>query len=242
VPRPKRTLTLLHGGTTEGVRPGVGEAVSVLVVEPHQICRLAIALLIKDSHLLVRERTETPDEREGISLAARLSPQLIIYGAPLGAAHATLQEIRRAAPEANVLFLSWDEEPAVVAEALHAGANGIVPKSAPSEELAEAIRRVALGETVIDESLALAAAQWTARKAVETKHVRDPVASLSDREREVLRYVGVDWSSQQIADRLRISRRTVEAHLASTYRKLGVHERVDAILAYRRRMFSAGFR
>jgi DNA-binding NarL/FixJ family response regulator len=232
--RPRRNLTLLRPETAEEPPSDGTEAISILVVEPHQICRLAIQLLIRDSHLTVRERIETADEREAIEIADKVAPHLIIYGAPVGEGHATLDEIRRAAPDAQVLFLAWDSEPSVVIDAVQAGADGIVPKSAPSEELADAIRRVALGETVIDENLAVVAAQWTARKTAESEYLNDPLSRLSDRECEILRFVGLAMSSQQIADRVGISRRTVESHLANAYRKLGVHERIDAILAYRR--------
>ena len=87
---------------------------------------------------------------------------------------------------------------------------------------------------MIDENLAVVAAQWTARKTAESEYLNDPLSRLSDRECEILRFVGLAMSSQQIADRVGISRRTVESHLANAYRKLGVHERIDAILAYRR--------
>jgi DNA-binding NarL/FixJ family response regulator len=224
-------LTLFDQSTGRSSAPAT---VSILLIEPHEICCLAISRLIAESRLTSVDRHVTHDEEEGLLLAARIHPQLIIYGSADGDRRDVLVQLREAAPGAKILFLTWDDEPTMVVDALLAGAEGIVPKSASAIELTDAIERVSSGESVIDPGLALAAALWTARKTAQLEERNESFAGLSGRELEILSLVDAGLSAQEIADRVYISRRTVESHLANSYRKLGVHERIGAIFAYRR--------
>ncbi|MCX7828409.1 MAG: response regulator transcription factor [Thermanaerothrix sp.] len=117
---------------------------------------------------------------------------------------------------ACLMLTSYDAKP-YVAASLKAGAKGYVLKSSPPEVICEAIRTVAGGRLFLD----LEASDLVAS---------GPVEDLSQREREVLLLASKGLSSKEIASKLIISDRTVQAHLASVYQKLGARNKTEALL------------
>lgn len=135
-------------------------------------------------------------------------------------------EVVRQDPSVRVLILSASGEQSDVLDAVKAGATGYLVKSASREELLDAVRRVALGDTVFTPGLAgLVLGEY--RRLLEAP-AHDPGApQLTDRETEVLRLVAKGLSYKQIADRLFVSHRTVQNHVQNTLRKLQMHNRVE---------------
>ena len=129
-------------------------------------------------------------------------------------------------PSVRVLVLSASGEQADVLDAVKAGATGYLVKSASREELLEAVRRVARGDTVFTPGLAgLVLGEY--RRLLEAP-AEDPTApKLTERETEVLRLVAKGMSYKQIAARLFLSHRTVQNHVQNTLRKLQMHNRVE---------------
>ena len=128
-------------------------------------------------------------------------------------------------PSARVLILSASGEQADVLEAVKAGATGYLVKSASREELLDAVRRVAAGDTVFTPGLA-------GLVLGEFRRMAEPASSLgesqlTERETEVLKMVAKGLSYKQIAERLVLSHRTVQNHVQNTLRKLQLHNRVE---------------
>ena len=128
-------------------------------------------------------------------------------------------------PSARVLILSASGEQADVLEAVKAGATGYLVKSASREELLDAVRRVAAGDTVFTPGLA-------GLVLGEFRRMAEPASSLgesqlTERETEVLKMVAKGLSYKQIAARLVLSHRTVQNHVQNTLRKLHMHNRVE---------------
>src|SRR3954467_10463901 len=136
-------------------------------------------------------------------------------------------EVLRQDPSARVLILSASGEQADVLDAVKAGATGYLVKSASREELLEAVRRVATGDTVFTPGLAgLVLGEF--RRLSDPARGGDPARpELTERETEVLRMVAKGMSYRQIADRLVLSHRTVQNHVQNTLRKLQLHNRVE---------------
>ncbi|MAS54409.1 MAG: DNA-binding response regulator [Pimelobacter sp.] len=134
-------------------------------------------------------------------------------------------------PSARVLILSASGEQDDVLEAVKAGATGYLVKSASREELLDAVRRVARGDSVFTPGLA-------GLVLGEFRRLSDPSAGapgeaspllpeLTERETEILKMVAKGLSYKQIAERLVLSHRTVQNHVQNTLRKLQMHNRVE---------------
>ena len=154
--------------------------------------------------------------REALDLVRTLAPDVLLTdiempemtGLELAAA------VRTGARPPRVVILTTFARPGYLRRALEAGVTGYVLKDAPSQELADAIRRVHAGGRAIDPTLAAEA--WT---------VGDP---LTDRERQVLRLAGEGRSGPEIAHELRLSEGTVRNYLSDAISKVGGNNRVDA--------------
>ena len=134
-------------------------------------------------------------------------------------------EIIRLNPAARVLILSASGEQADVLDAVKAGATGYLVKSASREELIDAVRRVARGDTVFTPGLAgLVLGEY---RRLADGPPSEPGPELTPRETEVLKLVAKGMGSKQIAERLFLSHRTVQNHVQNSLRKLQLHNRVE---------------
>jgi two-component system response regulator NreC len=131
-------------------------------------------------------------------------------------------EIRHVLPAARILMLSMQDDPSYVRQAFTNGAIGYVLKEAADAELVTAIRRVALGEQYVHPTLG-------AKLVGDAGSARQADDPLSDREREVLSLLALGHTNQEIADRLVVSVRTVEAHRAHILTKLRLSTRAELV-------------
>jgi DNA-binding NarL/FixJ family response regulator len=201
-----------------------------------------IAVLLAEDHAVVREATaeivdHQPDMRvvgqagtgeEAVSLAQALQPDVIVMDISmprLNGLEAT-RHITGECPGCRILVLTAHEEERYIVQLLEAGAVGYLPKTVGLDELLEAIRAVARGESVLPPSVAAVVVRHLAGKEAPD----EPVRPLTDRELEVLRLAAQGLTNYDIAQRLYISVRTVEAHLTHVYNKLGVGSRTEAVV------------
>jgi DNA-binding NarL/FixJ family response regulator len=127
-----------------------------------------------------------------------------------------------------VLILSASGEHADVLEAVKAGATGYLVKSASRQELLDAVRRVAAGDSVFTPGLAgLVLGEFRRMNEGGSAEEPEPENDLTSRETEILKMVAKGMSYKQIADRLVLSHRTVQNHVQNTLRKLQMHNRVE---------------
>ena len=143
---------------------------------------------------------------------------------------AVTAEVVRQDPAVRVLILSASGEQQDVLEAVKAGATGYLVKSASRDELLDAVRRVALGDTVFTPGLAgLVLGEYRRLSDTPGRRPKDDTPRLTERETEVLRLVAKGLSYKQIAERLVLSHRTVQNHVQNTLRKLQLHNRVQLV-------------
>ncbi len=137
-------------------------------------------------------------------------------------------EVLRYDPSSRVLILSASGEQDDVLEAVKAGATGYLVKSASADELVQAVRSVARGNSVFTPGLAGLVLGEFRRMSEPAAPSRDPMLpELTERETEILKMVAKGLSYKQIADRLVLSHRTVQNHVQNTLRKLQMHNRVE---------------
>jgi DNA-binding NarL/FixJ family response regulator len=146
---------------------------------------------------------------------------------------AATREITRAPDPPRVLILTTFDLDEYVYEALTAGASGFVLKDAPRGRLAEAIRTVAAGETLLDPAVTRRLVERLVRHPPAGNAPPPALANLSTREIDVLKELARGSSNAEIAAQLFVSPATVKTHVAHLLRKLGIRGRVQAVvLAY----------
>lgn len=194
--------------------------IRVLIADDHALVRAGIRALVEKIEGIVVVG-EAGKGKEAIDLIRELTPNLVLLDItmPDGNGFDVLDHITKRLPEIKVIVLTVHEAGEYAIRALREGAAGFLPKSAASTELEQAIQTVMRGETYISPE--------TSRKTLleygkGTK--RDLLATLSPRQREVLRLIAEGHTTKQIAQVLEISVKTVETHRAQLMERLDIHD------------------
>ncbi len=193
----------------------------LLLVDDHPIMRHGLAQLIRAEPGL-DVCGEAGSAREGLELAGRLKPDLVVIDLTLPDKNGLelLKDIQAQHPGTLCLVLSMHDETMYGERALRAGARGYIMKEAAADHLINAARKVLSGGIYVSDSMASRMLeQVTGQRA---RGAASGVETLSDRELEVLEMIGRGVATKNIAERLCISARTVEAHRAHIKEKLGV--------------------
>ena len=201
--------------------------IRVLVADDHPVVRhgLCTMLEIEDDFIVVGRAA---DGEEAVEQARSTHPDIILLDVQMPRMDGieALRRIRADDPEARVIVLTTYRNEDYIFPSLQAGASGYLLKDASREELAEAIRAVARGESLLDPQVA---------EAVNRPLPRGE--TLTARELEVLRLMAVQMSNAQIAERLFVSENTVKTHVSNILAKLSCNDRAAAVLtAWRRHL------
>jgi DNA-binding NarL/FixJ family response regulator len=197
--------------------------IQVLIADDHGVIRDGLGRLI-DGIADIELVGTAADGHEAIELAHEVKPDVVLMDLqmPVVDGIEATRLIRSERPETAVLVLtSFSDRPRILG-ALEAGACGYLLKDAASEEVAAGIRAAARGESPLDPR--------AARTVLEARNEPDPLAALSEREREVLELLVVGLPNKLIARRLEISEKTVKSHLTRIFRELDVTDRTQAAL------------
>lgn len=209
---------------------GAAEPLRVMVVDDHPMWREGVARDLTESGL--RVVATAADGREALARFPAARPQVLVLDLQIpapGGVEVTAQVVAQD-PSVRVLILSASGEQQDVLDAVKAGATGYLVKSASRTELLEAVRRVALGDTVFTPGLAgLVLGEYRRLSDAPAQTGDEDAPRLTERETEVLRLVAKGLSYKQIAERLVLSHRTVQNHVQNTLRKLQLHNRVQLV-------------
>jgi DNA-binding NarL/FixJ family response regulator len=202
--------------------------IRIVLVDDHTIVRQGLRALLEQQSDL-RVVGETGDGVEAVLLVERLLPDVMIVDMMMPSLTGTevTRQVRQRSPRTQVVLLSMHASEGYVLEALRAGALAYVLKEGTAEELVRAVRQVAAGHRYLSEPLSDRAIAAYAKRAANAEP--DPLESLTPRERAVLHLVAQGLTSRQIAERLVVSRRTVESHRANLKRKLDLKNTVDLV-------------
>jgi DNA-binding NarL/FixJ family response regulator len=178
---------------------------------------------------------EASDGREAIALVEGLEPDVVLMDVRMpdvDGIEAT-QRIVASGSSARIVILTTYDADEYVFAALRAGASGFVLKDVRPSELVEGIRIVARGDALLAPSVTRRLLDRFAGTLPETAAAPPDLGELTDRELEVLRFVALALSNAEIAARLVLTEATVKTHVSSVLRKLGLRDRVQAVvLAY----------
>ena len=200
----------------------------VLLADDHVVVRQGLKLVIEGQKDMIVV-SEASDGASAIQQAQELKPDVIIMDISMPGMNGLVatRTLKRVLPECVVVTLTRHSDDAYLQELMRAGASAYVLKQSTPVELIQAIRACAAGGQYLDSSLtARVTAGFLAR---DGKKLNQPGVTPSERESEVLRLIAAGYSNKEIASRLTLSVKTVEAHKANAMRKLGFNGRIDIV-------------
>ncbi len=203
-----------------------------------------IRVLLADDHTLFRQGVRTllgaePDVEvvgeasngvEAAAKAAELRPDVVLLdiGMPGPSSFETARQIRRQRPETKVLFLTMYDDEDYLLEGMQVGANGYVLKDSPAPQLVGAIRDVYRGGSYLSPRM-LGQLVDDFRSRIRSADQQPRLATLTPREKEVLKMLAEGNSVKEVASLLNLSVKTVEAHKFNLMRKLDIHNKAQLV-------------
>ena len=217
----------------DGKRP---EPIRVLIADDHALFRRGLEMVLEeeDDIDLVGQAS---DGTEAIAVAGEALPDVVLMDIrmPKITGIEACRATKEVAPSAKIVMLTISDEEEDLFEAIRAGASGYLLKDIPLDEVAEAVRAVHGGQSLINPSMAgkllsefATLAKRDAEEEERVQHVAAP--KLTDREMEVLKLVARGMNNRDIAKELFISENTVKNHVRNILEKLQIHSRMEAVM------------
>jgi DNA-binding NarL/FixJ family response regulator len=198
----------------------------ILLADDHVTVRHGLKLLI-DSQADMKVVAEASDGAAAVQQAVTTKPDVVVMdiSMPGMTGLVATRKLKELQPQVAIVTLTRHSDDAYLQELLRAGAAGYVLKQSPPSELLQAIRAAAGGGQYLDSALT---ARVTAKYLATEKKTKADHA-VTERESEVLRLIASGYSNKEIAARLALSVKTIEAHKANAMRKLGLTGRIDIV-------------
>jgi DNA-binding NarL/FixJ family response regulator len=211
-------------------------SLSVLIVDDQALVRAGFRMIL-DAEEDIDVAGEAADGVDAVAEAQRLRPDVILMDVrmpQMDGIEATRQLLAANGLESKVVMLTTFDMDEYVYDALRAGASGFLLKDVPPEQLVAGIRAVARGDALLAPSVTRRVIEEFVRRPPSSARELPPeVSALTARELEVLKLVSKGLSNAEIAKELFVSETTVKTHVAHVLTKLGVRDRVQAVvLAY----------
>jgi len=212
--------------------PRSGEAIRVLVVDDHVLYRRGLELVL-GQEADIDIVGEAGDGHEAIRRTEELLPDVVLMDVrmPRRSGIEACTAIKELVPSTKIVMLTISDEESDLYEAVRAGANGYLLKDVPGEQIADGIRAVSTGQSLISPSMA---SKLLSEFALMIKRHEErpamPVPRLTERELEVLKLVARGMANRDIAKALFISENTVKNHVRNILEKLQLHSRMEAAM------------
>jgi two-component system, NarL family, response regulator NreC len=199
--------------TDEG--PAPADSISIVLADDHEVVRSGLRMVLEaeQGFDVVAEAGDLETARRYVR-AHRPRVLVLDLNLPEGSSLSSIPELRESSPGTAVVVLTMQQDPAFAREAMRAGALGYVLKHSAGNELVDAVRAAAAGETYLNPKLG-------AQLAAAPAEAMGPPDGLTKRELEILRMIGLGHTNTEIAERLYLSVRTVESHRAHIQQKTG---------------------
>ena len=204
--------------------------ISVFLVDDHAMVREGLAALVADDPG-IRIVGQCGDGLRVFEQVDRLNPDVVILDIALPGLNGldVCRDLSSRAPDTAVLILTMYDDEQFIAKALENGASGYLTKESAGEQLSEAIRTVAGGQTYLGPNVSAAVLERVRRGG------KDPYETLTTRERQVLQMIAEGKTNRQIAAELAVSVKTVDTHRLRLMRKLDIHDQTGLVKCALRR-------
>jgi DNA-binding NarL/FixJ family response regulator len=217
--------------------------IRVFLVDDQALVRAGFAMVVASQD----DMTVVGEASDGVEALAKLAvtpADIVLMDVRMphmDGVETTRRLLARPEPVPRVIILTTFDLDEYAFAALRSGASGFLLKDAPPEDLLSAIRTVQQGDAVIAPSTTRRLLDHVAATLPAPQGDADPLATLTDREREVLLQMARGASNAEIADRLFLSEKTVKTHVGRILSKLGLRDRVQAVVwAYEHRLVRPG--
>jgi two-component system NarL family response regulator len=209
-----------------------GDPIRVLIVDDHALFRRGLIQVLQFEEG-IEVVGEAEDGEDAIKKAEEHAPDVLLMDVrmPRVSGIEATRRLAETMPTMKILMLTVSDEEDDLYEAIKAGATGYLLKEISIEEVADAVRAVMQGQTLISPSMAsklIMEFNNLAKRADEKQQV--PAPRLTDRELEVLKLVAKGLTNRDIADALYISENTVKNHVRNILEKLHLHSRMEAVI------------
>ena len=205
----------------------MSEKIRIVIAEDHETVRAGVRMII-EAEPDMEVVGEAPDGRLAIELARHLEPDVVVMDISMPVLNGlkAAATLKRVAPDIKILTLTRHTDDSYLHELFEAGISGYVLKQSSPKELARAIRIVMTGETYLDPAIA---AQVIAGFSHQRLRGESSTKTLTPRESEVLHDVALGYSNKEIAEKMSVSVKTVEAHKSSSMQKLNLNTLKDVV-------------
>ncbi len=204
---------------------------SILIVDDHPLFREGLkAIIDRDGRFEVVG--EAGNGREGLRMARKLQPNLMLVdiSLPDQSGIQLTRKIRTLLPETRILIVSVHSKIDYIAEAFKVGATGYVVKESASERLLYGLECVDKGDYFLDSSVSHQVVKKLMDSPAKEAKITDAAyGALTPREQEVMRLLAEGLSTKELAEKLFISRKTVENHRSNIRGKLGLHSTLELV-------------
>jgi DNA-binding NarL/FixJ family response regulator len=206
--------------------------ISVLIADDQELVRTGFRVIL-EAEGDIEVVSEAGNGHEAIRQASLVKPDVVLMDIRMPALDglAATEEILSQPDPPTIVVLTTFDQNEYVYRALRAGAAGFLLKDAPSSRLIAAVRAAATGDSLIEPSITQRLVERFAEPAAGPgRGVPAPLAPLTEREREVLRLLARGLSNAEIAAEMVVAETTVKTHVARILTKLGVRDRVQAVV------------
>jgi DNA-binding NarL/FixJ family response regulator len=216
-------------------------AIRVLIVDDQPLARAGFKAVLEATGT-IQVVAEADSGEQAVELARRHDPDVVLMDVRMPGMDGI--EATRRMPHQKVLILTTFGLDDYIIEALRAGASGFLLKDAPVEELVRAVHTIAAGDAQLSPAVTKRLLDQVARRLpAAVQRDTGSLAQLTEREHEVLRLLAVGMSNAEIAGALFVSEPTVKTHVSSVLQKLGLRDRVQAVIyAYENGLVAPGQR
>ena len=210
------------------------EPIRAMIVDDHALFRRGLEMVLEEEPD-IELVGQASDGAEAVEKAAESLPDVVLMDIrmPRSSGIEACRAMKEAAPSAKIVILTISDEEEDLFEAIRAGASGYLLKDIPLDEVADAVRAVHGGQSLINPSMAgklLTEFATLARRDDEERAQEVPAPRLTEREMQVLKLVARGMNNRDIAKELFISENTVKNHVRNILEKQQIHSRMEAVM------------